>query len=112
MRERDSISRLLARHGAGAGESTHARGGRANRSGSTPLFDTEAKARLLDASLEVVAALRALAGVTEDILRERRDSLLGGGGAGRSTAAGPNPESVRDADARGATTREQIPLTY
>ena len=112
MRERDSLSRLLARHGAGVGESTSAARRHLNRSGSAPLFDVEAKVRFLDASLGVFAALRALADVTEDILRERRDSLLGGGGSGRSTSSGSKPADVRQADAPAAKTREQIPLTY
>ncbi len=76
------------------------------------MFDDEAKVRLLDASLGVVAALRDLADVTEDVLRERRDSLLGGGGSGRTTAVGSNPADVGGADAPGAQAREEIPLTY
>jgi hypothetical protein len=117
MRERDSLSRLLARHGARSGEPTSAVGRHRsrNRSGSAPLFDPEAKVRLLDASLEVFAALRALAGVTEDILRERRDSLLEGGDAGRSTSEGSDPADDRHPDAPASPPtkiREQIPLTY
>ncbi len=112
MRERDSLSRLLARHGAGGGDHSDAGGRHQSPRGSARLLDDEAKARILDASLGVLAALRALADVTEDVLRERRDSLLGDGGSGRSTAAGSNPADVRDADAPGAEAREQIPLTY
>jgi hypothetical protein len=111
MRERDSLSRLLARHGAGVGESATAAGRHLNRTGSAPLFDVEAKVRFLDASLGVFAALRALADVTEDILRERRNALLEGGGAGHSTSAG-SPSDVRQTDAATTKTREQIPLTY
>lgn len=77
MRERDSLTSLLARHGAESGEHTGAAGRRHSRNGSFNLFDAEAKVRLLDASLEVLAALRALADVAEDIVRERRDTLLG-----------------------------------
>jgi hypothetical protein len=112
MRERDSLSKLLARHGTGGGEHGSNAGRRQSRSGSARLLDDEAKLRLLDASLGVFAALRALADVTEDILRERRDSLLGGGGSGRSTSARSNPADAGDADAPAAKTREQIPLTY
>ena len=57
MRERDSLTRLLARHGAGSGD---ARGCRRQATGPQPdgrSFDAEAKVRLLDASLEVLAAL-------------------------------------------------------
>ena len=112
MRERDSLSNLLARHRTGGGEHGSNAGRRQSRSGSARLFDDEAKLRLLDASLGVFAALRALADVTEDILRERRDSLLGGGRSGRSTSVRSNPADARDADAPAAKTREQIPLTY
>jgi hypothetical protein len=111
MPERDSLSRLLARHGAGGGDRGGARGRRRSPRGSARLLDDEAKVRLLDASLGVLAALRDLADVTEDVLRERRDSLLGGGGSGHTTSAGSNPPDD-DAEARGAETREQIPLTY
>ncbi len=112
MRERDSLSRLLARHGAGGGEHGSTAGRHQIPRGSGRLFDDEAKIRFLDASLGVFAALRALADVTEDILRERRDSLLGGGGSGRSTSEGSKPADVRHADAPAAKTREEIPLTY
>jgi hypothetical protein len=115
MRERDSLSRLLARHGAGGGDHSDAGGRHQSPRGSARLLDDEAKARILDASLGVLAALRALADVTEDVLRERRDSLLGDGGSRRSSSAASrrsNPADVRDADAPGAEAREQIPLTY
>ena len=112
MRERDSLSRLLARNGARAGEATSVAGRRLNRSGSASLFDVEAKVRLLDASLGVFAALRELASVTEDVLRERRDSLLGSEVSGQYTSTGSNPADARDADAPAAKVREQIPLTY
>lgn len=112
MGERDSLSKLLARHGAGGGNHGDAGGRHRSPKGSVRLLDDEAKTRILDASLGVLAALRALADVTEDVLRERRDSLLGGGGSGRTTSAGSNPADVRDSEASGAETREQIPLTY
>ena len=112
MGERDSLSRLLARHGAGGGDHGGAGGRHQSPRKSVRLLDVEAKARILDASLGVLAALRALADVTEDVLRERRDSLLGGGGSGRTTSAGSNPADVRDPEAAGVETREQIPLTY
>jgi hypothetical protein len=76
------------------------------------LFDAEAKVRLLDASLEVLAALRALADVTEDIVRERRDSLLAGGAPARTAPEESDPSDVRRTDPPTARTREQIPLTY
>jgi hypothetical protein len=112
MRERDSLSRLLARHGTGGAERTNALGRHHGRGGSSTLFDAEAKVRLLDASLEVFAALRALADVAEDILRERRDSLLEGGGSGRTTPTVSDPPDVGHADPPAPKTREQIPLTY
>ena len=96
MGERDSFSKLLARHGAGGGDHGGAGGRRQSPRGSVRLLDDEAKARILDASLGVLAALRALADVTEDVLRERRDSLLGGGGSGRTSSAASNPADVRD----------------
>jgi hypothetical protein len=112
MRERDSLSRLLARHGAGPGEPKSAANRHLNRSGSAPLFDVEARVRFLDASLGVFAALRELADVTENILRERRDSLLRGGGPERSTSEEPNTADGGHADGPAARSREQIPLTY
>jgi hypothetical protein len=112
MSERDSLSRLLARHGAGGGDHGGAGARHQSPRGSVRLLDDEAKARILDASLGVLAALRALADVTEDVLRERRDSLLGGGGSGRTTSAGSGPTDVRYTEAPGAEAREQIPLTY
>ena len=112
MRERDSLSKLLARNGARVGEATSVAGRRLNRSGSASLFDVEAKVRLLDASLGVFAALRELASVTEDVLRERRDSLLGSEVSEQHTSAGSNPADVRDADTAATKIREQIPLTY
>ena len=112
MRERDSLTRLLARHGAGSGERAGAAGRRQGRNGSNHLFDAEAKVRLLDASLEVLAALRALADVTEDIVRERRDSLLGEPGPGPSPSEWLDPTDMRHAEPPTARTREQIPLTY
>jgi hypothetical protein len=112
MRERDSLTRLLARHGAGSGERGGAAGRRQGRNGSVNLFDAEAKVRLLDASLEVLAALRALADVTEDIVRERRDSLLGQGEPDRTLSDRPDPADVGHAEPPTARTREQIPLTY
>jgi hypothetical protein len=112
MRERDSLSKLLARHGAGGGDHRGAGSRYQSPRGSPRLLDDEAKARILDASLGVLTALRALAEVTEDALRERRDSLLGGAGSGRTTSAGSNPADGRYADTNGAETREQIPLTY
>lgn len=112
MRERDSLSKLLARHGAGGGDNRGAGSRLQSPRGSPRLLDDEAKARILDASLGVLTALRALADVTEDVLRERRDLLLGSGGSGRTTSAGSNPADVRDADIPGSETREQIPLTY
>ena len=112
MRERDSLTRLLARHGAGSGERAGAAGRRQGRNGSNHLFDAEAKVRLLDASLDVLAALRALADVTEDIVRERRDALVGGGEPRRSSSEQSDPVDVHYAEPPTATTREQIPLTY
>jgi hypothetical protein len=112
MRDRDSLTRLLTRHGAGSGERAGAEGRRQGRSGSNHLFDAEAKVRLLDASLEVLAALRALADVTEDIVRERRDSLAGGGEPRRAPSERSDPADVRRAEPPTARTREQIPLTY
>jgi hypothetical protein len=75
-------------------------------------LDVEAKVRLLDASLGVLAALRALADVTEDIVRERRDTLLRGGRPAHPPSAGSDPADVHLADPPAARTREQIPLTY
>ena len=112
MRERDSLTRLLARNGVGTGERAGAAGRRHGRSGSNQLFDAEAKVRLLDASLEVLAALRALADVTEDIVRERRDALLGEREPGRTQSEQSDPVDVHYAEPSTATTREQIPLTY
>lgn len=112
MRERDSLTRLLARHGAGGGEHAGAAGRRQGRNGLNHLFDAEAKVRLLDASLEVLAALRALADVTEDIVRERRDSLLGEAGPGLTPSEWVDPTDMQHAEAPTARTREQIPLTY
>jgi hypothetical protein len=112
MRERDSLSRLLARHGPRVGEPTSTASRHQIPRGSARVFDDEAKIRFLDASLGVFAALRALADVTEDILRERRDSLLGGGDSGPSPSAGSDSADVRHADAPASKTREQIPLTY
>ena len=111
MRERDSLTRLLARHGAGNADRAGATGRRQGRNGSGHLFDTEAKVRLLDASLDVLAALRALADVTEDIVRERRDALAGGGEPRRSSEQW-DPAAVHHSEPPTATTREQIPLTY
>jgi hypothetical protein len=112
MRERDSLTRLLARHGAGSGERAGATGRRQGRNRTVGLFDAEAKVRLLDASLEVLAALRALADVTEDIVRERRDSLLRDRGPQHTTSDQPDPADVGHAEPPTARTREQIPLTY
>jgi hypothetical protein len=112
MRERDTLSKLLARHGSGAGDAASAAGRHLNRSRSLPLFDTEAKVRILDASLGLFAALRELAVVAEDILRERRDSLRGGEVSARCTSGESDPNEVRDADAPARKVREQIPLTY
>jgi|SRR5580698_4596682 hypothetical protein len=112
MRERDSLSKLLARHGTGVGDAPSAAGRHLNRSRSTPLFDTEAKVRILDASLGLFAALRELAVVAEDILRERRDSLRGGEVSESRTSGESDPDEVRDADASVTKAREQIPLTY
>jgi hypothetical protein len=112
MRERDSLTRLLARHGAGSGERAGATSRRQGRNRTAGLFDAEAKVRLLDASLEVLAALRALADVTEDIVRERRDSLLDEEGSERTPFEQSDPADVRRAEPPTARTREQIPLTY
>jgi hypothetical protein len=116
MAERDSLSNLLARNGVGPGESERD-GGRnrdRGRGRSAPRLDDETKVRLLDASLGVVEALRALAGVAEDALRERRDALLGTEGSERSTAPETSSDADADADARGSGSnrRQQIPLTY
>src|SRR6516164_5523408 len=78
MREHDSLTRLLATH-TRTGEDDRDRGARSRHAslrGSTRFLDDEAKVRILDASLGVLAALRNLADVTEEILRDRRDSLL------------------------------------
>ena len=112
MRERDSLSRLLGHHGTGSGDHGTTAGRRQIPRGSARLFDDDAKVRLLDASLEVFAALRALADVTEEILRERRDSLLGGGDSEHATSAGSHAGEVPSADAPAAKTRQKIPLTY
>jgi hypothetical protein len=71
-----------------------------------------ATGRLVDASLEVLAALRALADVTEDIVRERRDSLLGEEGSERTPFEQSDPADARHTEPPTARTREQIPLTY
>ena len=123
MREHDSLTRLLATH-ARTGEDDRDRGARSRHAslrGSTRFLDDEAKARILDASLGVLAALRNLADVTEEILRDRRDSLLarGGGGSERTGALGSTPSGNDDSHnpddshtRRGVPPREQIPLTY
>jgi hypothetical protein len=94
----DSFSKLLARHN-GDGTAPGAAPGHAR------LFDDAAMARIIDASLGVVAALRSLAEVTEDVLRERRDRLLERGGADPPAAADGHENDDGEA-------REHIPLTY
>jgi len=111
MRERDSLSRLLATHGRSGEDDRSARSRHASLRGSARLLDDEAKARLLDASLGVLAAFRTLADVAEDILRERRASLF------ESRVSGPVADASRSDDVDhpvrpGAPAREQIPLTY
>ncbi len=112
MRDRDSLTRLLARNGVGGREHGDAAGRRRGRNGSSHLFDTEAKVRLLDASLEVLAALRALADVAEDVVRERRDSLAGGEEPGRAASEPSGPVDLRHDEPPTGRTPEQIPLTY
>ena len=111
MRERGSLSKLLASHGIDADDRNGVGGRYPTSRGTARLFDDEAKARILDASLEVLAALRALADVTEDILRERRASLVERGGSERPPS-GSSPVDGHQPDASGAQVREQIPLTY
>jgi hypothetical protein len=53
-------------------------------------LDQESKARLIDASLGVVSALRVLADVAEDVLVEHRDRLAGATSE-RGSAPEPDP---------------------
>ena len=94
MTDRDPLSRLLARHRASNGRST-------NMSRSERFLDDYSIARILDASLGVLAALRTLTAVTEDVVRARRDRLL------ERTSGASTPRSQHK-----STDRERIPLTY
>ena len=69
MPDWDSLSDLLSRHRGLTDRPRRA-------SASRRRLDDRSKARILDASLGVLAALRALTDVTEEVIRERRSQIL------------------------------------
>lgn len=96
MSDRDAFARLLARH-YGIEE--------APPSSDRPRgrwLDDRSRAALLDASLEVLAAVRTLTKVAEEVLRDRRGRLLD---HPEAPGTGDRPTDL-------PTTRERIPLSY
>lgn len=75
-------------------------------------LDSESKARLIDASLGVIGALRVLADVAEDVLMDRRERL------GVSDVPDQPPQSDRRDRSRRTDPKDsddsyqRIPLTY
>jgi hypothetical protein len=108
MPDWDSLSDLLSRQRGLTDRPRRA-------SGSRRRMDDRSKARILDASLGVLAALRVLTDVTEEVIRERRNFLLGvqmpdDPVSGEQDV--PTRVPPKDSDRRNAAPREQIPLSY
>lgn len=93
--ESDSLSNLLSRHGGITGRPAY-------KSPSERFLDDHSVARILDASLGLLAAVRTLTAVTEDVVRERRNRLI-------ERSAVKNSSST---DRPQVTNHERIPLTY
>ena len=94
MGESDSLSNLLSRHGGITGRPTY-------KSPATRLLDDYSMARILDASLGLLEAVRTLTAVTEDVVRERRNRLV--------QRSAKNPSATNRPQ---ESNHERIPLTY
>jgi hypothetical protein len=119
MTEPGTISRLLSEL---QGLDPPPRPAASRRRGSArPRIDGDAKARLIDASLGVIAAVRVLADVAEDVLMERRERLDTPLDAEQRAAAAETTRPRRADRDRGRVGRDReepdqsyqhIPLSY